>query len=162
MIVSHIVATDERGVIGRDGKMPWHLSADLKRFKQLTMGHTMIMGRKTYESIGKALPGRKSIVVSRQQGYELADADVVASVDAALVRARELIKQVDEEVFIIGGGELYRQTMPLIERIYLTRIHRDVGGGDAHYPDLPCGFREKDRESYSDPEEFSFLLFEKI
>lgn len=163
MILSHIVATDARGVIGRDGRMPWHLSKDLKRFKMLTMGHCMIMGRKTYESIGKALPGRRSIVVSRQESFSLADADVVPSIEAALEVARGSSANHGDEVFIIGGGELYKQTLHLVEKVYLTRIHRDTGGGDTYYPVLPEGeFREAQREDHLTPEAFTFYTFERI
>src|SRR5438128_10282597 len=110
MRISIIVAVAENGVIGRGGMLPWRLSDDLRRFKQLTMGHTIIMGRRTWESIGRALPGRRTVVVTRQPDYRTDEADVkiAASLDAAL-RIAEAAG--DDEAFIIGGAELYRESL---------------------------------------------------
>lgn len=128
---SLIVAMSENHVIGRAGQLPWHLSADLRRFRQLTMGHTIVMGRKTFESIGRPLPGRNSIVISRQQGYRPPGVHVAASLDDA-----ERLAAGDSEVFFIGGGELYRQALPRVARIYLTLVHATVAG-DTDFPQLP-------------------------
>jgi dihydrofolate reductase len=133
MLLSLIVAVSENGVIGRDGGLPWRLSADLKRFKQITMGHTIIMGRRTWESIGRPLPGRRTIVVSRQAGYQpAADVNVTKNLDAAI----ELVVATgEEEAFVIGGGELYREALTRAGRIYLTRVTANVDG-DTLFPEV--------------------------
>src|SRR3954469_3528520 len=112
MRISIIAAVAENGVIGRQGKLPWHLSDDLRRFKRLTMGHTIIMGRRTWESIGRALPGRRTIVVTRQTGYRIDDPSVAVanSLDNALQIAST---DDDQEVFIVGGAELYHEVLPM-------------------------------------------------
>jgi dihydrofolate reductase len=133
MRVSILVAVAENGVIGRAGKLPWHLGDDLQRFKQLTMGHTIVMGRKTWESIGRPLPGRRNIVISRQSAYLAAGAEVVGSFDDAI----ELAETAGEsELFVIGGAEIYRLAMPRAERLYVTRVHAAVEG-DTYLHDLP-------------------------
>jgi dihydrofolate reductase len=132
MRISIIAAVAENGVIGRGGELPWHLAADLKRFKQLTMGHTLIMGRKTWESIGRPLPGRKMVVITRQKDFRSAGIEIVASLDAALEIAAALG---DVETFIIGGAEIYRLALPRADRLYLTRVHANVDG-DAIFPDV--------------------------
>ncbi len=128
MTLSLIVAVAENGVIGRRGDLPWKLSADLRRFRQLTMGRPIIMGRKTYDSIGRALPGRTMIVVTRQQGYPAADALLAASFDEAL----ELAKH-SNEVFVIGGADLFRLALPHADRIYQTMVHAQPEG-DPFFP----------------------------
>ena len=115
-------------VIGKDNKLPWRLSIDLKRFRALTMGHHIVMGRKTFESIGRLLPGRKTVIVSRNPRYRIEGASVVASVDAAINACGD-----DAEIFFIGGAELYRQVLDRVERLYLTEVEADVDG-DAHFP----------------------------
>ena len=128
MQLSIIVAVAENGVIGRNGDLPWRLSADLRRFKQTTMGHAMIMGRKTWESIGKPLPGRKSIVVSRDESYDTGfdEVSVVTNLDDALADARSA-EQADE-AFVIGGAGIYEICLPRADRLYLTRVHATVEG----------------------------------
>ena len=125
MIISMIVARSENGVIGKDNQLPWHLPADLKQFKAITMGHTIIMGRKTFESIGKALPGRRSIVVSRNPEFKAEGAEVVNSLGEGLKACRG-----EDEVFIIGGASLYQKAFELniIQRVYLTVIFADFEG----------------------------------
>ncbi len=130
MKVSMIVAVSANNVIGADGGLPWHLSEDLRRFKEITMGKPMIMGRQTFESIGKALPGRRSIILSRQAGYKQAGCDVVSSPEAALQLAGDT-----DEVMIIGGGKVYEHFLPMTDRIYLTRVHTDVDG-DTFFPEI--------------------------
>jgi len=123
-MLSAIVAVSRNSIIGRDGGMPWRQSADLKRFKALTMGHAMIMGRKTFASLGRALPGRTSIVLSRQSDLALPEGVLHArSLDEALQLCAD-----DPEPFVIGGGEIYRLAMPQIERLYVTRIDADLTG----------------------------------
>ncbi len=133
MLIAQIVAMASNRVIGAAGQIPWDLPEDLQRFKRITMGHTLLMGRKTYESIGRALPGRRTIVVSRQPGYQLADADVVSDI----TRGIQLVEATGEsELFICGGAEIYRQTLDLTQRIYLTELDLEVSG-DTAYPQLP-------------------------
>lgn len=130
MKVSMIVAVSANNVIGAAGGLPWHLSDDLKHFKQITMGKPMIMGRATWESIGKALPGRLSIVLTRQKNYRAKGAEVVTTVKAALKAAGDA-----DEVMIIGGGKVYEEFLPMTDRIYLTRLHADIEG-DTFLPAL--------------------------
>jgi len=130
MKISIIVAMAANGVIGRDNQLPWHLPADLKHFKQTTMGKPILMGRKTWESIGRPLPGRTNIVITRDSTYSAAGCEVVNSIDAAITAAGE-----QDEVMVIGGAELYRQVLPDTDTIYLTRIHKAFDG-DTHFPDI--------------------------
>ena len=130
MRLSLIVAVSNNRVIGRGGQLPWRLSADLRRFKQLTMGHHLIMGRKTYESIGRLLPGRTTIVVTRQPEYTVPGGLVARSLD----EARQLAAG-DDEAFVIGGAEIYGLALPLVERIYFTRVDTTVAG-DTFFPEL--------------------------
>lgn len=124
MIVALIVALDDDRVIGRDGGLPWRLSADLRRFKAITMGHHLIMGRKTYESIGRPLPGRTSIVLTRQPDWSAAPEVLVArDWDAAVALA-----QGDDQVFVIGGADVFRLAWPHADRLYLTRVRARVTG----------------------------------
>ncbi len=130
MRTSLIVAMANNDVIGVNGDLPWKLSADLRRFKQLTMGHSIIMGRKTYESIGRLLPGRTSIVVTRQKAYSVKPGALLAhSVTAAVDLARG-----SSEVFIIGGAEIYRVALPLVDRMYVTAVAAEVAG-DTYFPE---------------------------
>lgn len=117
-------------VIGRNGKLPWHIPVDLKRFKTLTMGHPIIMGRKTYESIGKVLPGRTNIVITRNEMFSGPGIVVAHSVEEAINKAAE---QDGQEIFIIGGAEIYRQTMAIADRLYLTFV-QDNSTGDIFFP----------------------------
>lgn len=122
MIVSLIAAMDEKGGIGKNKKLPWHLNSDLQRFKKLTMGHYLIMGRKTFEAIGKPLPGRKMIVVTRNKKYYIEGTVLFHSIGEAISYAK---KNNEDEVFIIGGGEIFSQCIDLADRIYLTIVHVD-------------------------------------
>lgn len=160
MRLSLLVAVAENNVIGRDGGLPWHLSADLKRFKQLTMGHPMLMGRRTFESLGRVLPGRTSIVISRQPQLSLPEGVLLAgSLDAAL----ELVAA-EEEVFIIGGAELYAAALPSADRIYLTRVHANIEG-DTHFPAIDwsqwrCIAEEAHAADEKNAFNFTFLTYE--
>ena len=129
MKLSIVVAMADNRVIGQDNRLPWHLPADLKHFKQLTTGKPILMGRKTWESIGRPLPERTNIVITRDPDYQAAGCTVVHSVDAAL-RAAEP----HSEVMVIGGAELYRQVLPEVSTIYLTQVHADVEG-DTVFPE---------------------------
>ena len=132
-MISLIVAASTNNVIGVQGQLPWRLSADLKRFKLLTMGKPIVMGRLTHESIGRPLPGRQNIVITRRNGYEAPGCDIARSTDAAISLAGDA-----GEVIVIGGGEIYRQFLPRADRIYLTRVSVDIEG-DAHFPPLLDG-----------------------
>lgn len=129
-MISLIVAASANNVIGIRGKLPWRLSDDLRRFKAVTMGKPIVMGRKTWESIGRPLPGRQNIVITRQAGFEAPGCDVVASVDAAIDTAGEAV-----EIMVIGGSEIYALFLPRATRLYLTRVHADVEG-DAFFPNV--------------------------
>lgn len=127
MTVSLIVAIAENGVIGRKGGLPWRLSTDLRRFKALTMGHHIVMGRKTYESIGRLLPGRTTVIVSRREGYAIEGAVVVSSLEEAV--------RLSDDLFVIGGGQVYEQALPLADRMYVTRVQAEVDG-DTLFPEV--------------------------
>lgn len=126
--ISMIVARSRNHVIGRDNQMPWKISADLQFFKRVTMGHPVIMGRKTWESIGRPLPGRRNIVVTRNKDLELTGAEVVHSLDEALNSLNEFPR-----VFVIGGEQLFKQTFDKADRLYITEIDMDVDGGDTFF-----------------------------
>lgn len=132
MKISLVVAAATNNSIGKDGKMPWHLPNDMKHFKNLTWGMPVIMGRKTFESLGKALPGRKNIVVSRQPAFSAPGAVMVKNLEDALFVAREADAN---EVMVIGGGEIYRALMDRAQRIYLTRVEAEPEG-DTFFPSL--------------------------
>ena len=128
--VTLIAAASENNVLGKDNQLIWHLSDDLKRFKQLTLGHAVIMGRKTFESLPKALPNRTNIVLTRRSYYKAENAQVVQTAEAALALTKE-----DPTPFIIGGGEIYNLFLPWAHKIELTRIHK-VFEGDAFFPEI--------------------------
>ena len=157
---SALVAMAKNHVIGRDNTLPWRLSADLKRFKQLTMGHTLVLGRKTYESIGRPLPGRRMVLITRQSDFRPEGVQVVHSLEEALAAA----PADEQELFIGGGAEIYRQAMPLTDRIYLTVIEREVEG-DAHFPELdPSAWRLVEEEAHLGAEEplpYRFLTYDR-
>ena len=143
MRVSVIVAASANNVIGVDGGLPWRLPEDLRRFKELTMGKPMLMGRLTYESIGKALPGRRSIILTRQIDFQAADCEVVATADAAIAVVGDV-----EELMIIGGGNVYEQFLPMTDRIYLTRVHTHIDG-DTFFPEFdPADWRSMNAERF--------------
>jgi dihydrofolate reductase len=153
-----VVALARNGVIGAQGKLPWHLPEDLQHFKKLTLGHPVIMGRRTWESLGQALPGRENIVVSRRPGFEAPGASVASSVQAAIALCA------DEPVaFVIGGAEVYAAALPLADGLVLTEIDRDYAG-DTRFPAWDRGaWREAQRETHAskDGVRFDFVLYEK-
>ena len=162
MTVSLIVAVSSNGVIGRDGGLPWCLPADLKHFKRTTMGHHLIIGRRTWEEVGKPLPGRTMVVVTRSRNFAPEGAKVVRSVERALELAAD-----DEEPFIGGGAQIYRIALErdLVDRIYLTRIHAEVEG-DTIFPEVDLGRWELASEEHHDADEknefsYSFLVYER-
>ncbi len=133
MKLSMIVAMNEQRVIGVENRLPWHLPEDLRRFKQLTMGHPIIMGRKTFESIGRALPGRPNLVLSRQTGKECAGAACFPDLSSAVQYCHNALAA--NEVFIIGGATIYEQALPDVDTVYVTEVDKDVVG-DAFFPRL--------------------------
>lgn len=138
--------------IGAQGSLPWHIPEDLGRFKALTLGHPIVMGRKTYESIGRLLPGRTSLIVTRQHGYQVPGALVVNSLDEALARCPG-----NGEVFVIGGGELYREALPRAQRIYLTHVDA-APEADTFFPELAPGhWHEVQRETLARRDDGSVL-----
>jgi len=160
MIVSLIVAYANAWVIGKDNQLLWHLPADLKHFKQLTTGHPVIMGRKTFESIGKPLPNRVNVVVSRQQNLNIEGVTVVHSLEEALKTVESC-----DECFVIGGGELYRQSLHLTDKLYLTQVHANFDG-DTYFPEINFAewkliekndFQEDEKNKYS----YSFVNYLK-
>jgi dihydrofolate reductase len=160
-LLALIAAVAQNGVIGVDNRLPWRIPEDLRRFRALTTGHSIIMGRKTWQSIGKPLPGRQNIVVTRQRDFEAPGADVVASLDAALA-----IASMPEPVFVIGGEALYREALPLADRLYLTEILQDFAG-DARFPGYARGaWRETAREAGRAVEpgsfDYAFACYEQI
>jgi dihydrofolate reductase len=131
--LSIIVAMARNRVIGARGLIPWHLPGELERFKRITMGHHVVMGRKTWEAIGRPLPGRTSVIITRQSGYRAPGAMVVHSLDEAIAACRG-----DDEIFVIGGAEVYAQALPRAGRLYLTVVEADVEG-DTRMPELDAG-----------------------
>ena len=132
------------GVIGRDGGLPWHLPADLKRFRAITMGKPIVMGRRTHESIGRALAGRRNIVLSRAPGYAAVDCEVFDSLDVALATLHD-----EAEVMIVGGGALYAEALRYADCLYLTEVDAELAG-DVHFPDFDRdAWRELQREAHA-------------
>ena len=163
MIISLIVAMDRKQGIGFHGGLPWHLSSDLRRFKALTMGHTLIMGRKTYESIGRPLPGREMIIISRNPDYQVSGCLVLSSLEQALEYTQN---NGEKEVYVIGGGEVFRQALPRADRIYLTRINADTPA-DTYFPQLDDDeWREIESQRYvsslGDDYDYIYIVLERI
>lgn len=147
MRIAFVVAVSENGVIGRAGQLPWRMPTDLKRFRKLTVGKPVVMGRKTYESIGKPLDNRDNIVVSRQPGYNPPGVSVVATVAEAIALGRTLADQrAADEVSVIGGAEVFRTALPLADRVYLTLVHAKPDGDVVLEPFDPKIWRETARE----------------
>ena len=164
ILLSHIVATSRNNVIGLKNKLPWHIPEDLKYFYDTTKNKALIMGRKTFESLGKALPNRLNVVLTKNKDFKEEGAIVFPSFDEALgyCEKEDHIKKYGKEIFITGGGEIYKQTLKLMDRLYITRINKDYKG-DAFYPEIPMDqFKEVSRIDRSEPVSFSFLIYERI
>lgn len=140
-----VVAVSRNGVIGRDGDMPWKLSTDLKRFKAMTLGKPMIVGRKTLDSFGgKPLPGRPHVVVTRDLARSIEGAQLASSIEAAVNIAQDIAAATGaDEIGIIGGGEIYRQSIGLVDRLYVTHVEADIPDGDTVFPDIDSEIFEK-------------------
>ena len=164
IILSHIVAVSKNNVIGAKGKLPWDIPEDLKYFFNKTKNKVLIMGRKTFESLGKALPHRLNVVLSSRSDWTAKGAVVFSNFEKALDYAKqdEIVKKYGTEIFIGGGGEIYKQTLPLMDKLYITRIYKEYEG-DAFYPQVPSSqFKEISRIDRAEPVPFSFLVYEKI
>lgn len=163
MTLSAITAVSQNNVIGLHNDLPWHLPADMRFFKSTTMGHVVVLGRKSYEAFGKAYPGRTNIVITRQQDYTLPDAIVVHSLEEAIQKAKTIEQQ---EIFILGGAQIFGQSMPLIDRIYLTRIYQDFDG-DAFFPMMDMKEWKLVKDEKHDPDEknkytYAFQTWERL
>ena len=158
-MLSIIVAVAENNVIGHNNGLIWHISEDLKYFKRITSGHTVIMGRKTFESIGKPLPNRTNIVISRNAEFKPNGVMVVSSLNEAIAKISS-----DEESFIIGGGSIYREAMGLADKLYLTKVYHSYDG-DTHFPEIGDEWIEISREDFERGEKFeypfSFIVYER-
>lgn len=148
-----VAAVAENGIIGRNGTMPWHLPADLAHFKRLTLGHPIVMGRRTFEAVGRPLPGRRNIVVTRNPDFAASGVETAASLEQALALAGDA-----PQVMVIGGGELYRAALPLARRIHLTRVHARPDG-DTRFPELDTSeWRETERRTRPTDADNSYAL----
>jgi len=161
--IALVAARDRHGVIGKANQLPWHLPDDLKRFKELTSGHAILMGRKTWESIGRPLPNRRNLVLSGRENLDLPEGvQQVRTPEEALRAAAE-----ERMLFVIGGGEVYARFLPVADEMFLTEVHTDVEGGDAFFPQIPFGmFQEVCRIPHSKDARhayaYDFVEYEKI
>ena len=166
MKLALIVALAQNRTIGRDNQLPWHLPEDLRYFRAVTMGKPVVMGRKTHESIGRPLPGRPNIVISRQQGYQPEGVVVVESLEPAVELAARLALQSDAgEAIIMGGADIYRQVLPLVDRMYLTEVHANIEG-DAFFPEFDRSeWEEVQRVDHTpsgdNPLAYSFVILDR-
>ena len=165
-LLAVIVAAAENGVIGADNDLPWHLPEDLRYFKRVTMGKPIVMGRKTFESIGRPLPGRTNIVISRNPAFTAEGITVVASLEDGLARAAAVAAaQGAQEVMVIGGAQVYQRVLELAQRLYLTRVHANVEG-NAYLPDILWDnwverSRERHLASAENPYDYSFVVYDR-
>ncbi|MDL2284219.1 dihydrofolate reductase [Oxalobacter sp. OttesenSCG-928-P03] len=158
MTISLIAAMAENRVIGRDGQMPWHIPGELKIFREHTTGKILIMGRKTHESIGRVLPDRTTIIISRQKDYVVPGAHVVNSLDEALALAKEM----GGDIMIGGGGELFAQTLDMADFMYLSIIHATFDG-DTYFPEWPSdAFKEVSKKEVAASIPYSFIVYERV
>ena len=158
--LSLIAALAQNRVIGIENRLPWKLPEDLAHFKALTLGHPILMGRKTFESLGRPLPGRRNIVITRNPDFQAVGSEIAVSIADAIALCAEA-----DEIFFIGGAALYEQVLPLVDRLYLTEVYTHAQG-DAWFPDYdPSAFREVSRESYmgvkGDALRFDFVVYER-
>ena len=163
--IVHVVAMDQQRCIGKGNDLPWHISADLKHFKAITQGGVVVMGRKTLESMGRALPKRVNWVITRDQNWNFEGVKVAHSIEEALEHAIADVKvsEKPESIFIIGGGEIFKQTLHIADRLELTHVQLDVQG-DAHYPEIPNEFKKIASESQLDEKTaiaFEFATYQK-
>jgi dihydrofolate reductase len=155
MIISLIAAVAENRVIGHKNSIPWNIPSDQKRFREITMGHPIILGRKTYEIIGRPLPGRKNIVLTRNRNYPAEGIIVAHDIQSAFAAGGDV-----DEVFICGGGMVFQEFISLADRVYLTLIHRKYEG-DVFFPEIPLDFVEVGKEEIADTPPYSFVIYER-
>ncbi len=162
-MISIIAAIGKNNELGKKNKLLWSLPADMKHFKEITSGHAVIMGRKTFESIGRPLPNRRSIVVTRDSKYKKEGVEIAHSLEEAL----GLFKDTDEEIFIIGGAEIYKQAMSFADKLYITHVEAEDKDADTFFPEIiPIVFLETSREEYKkdekNPFDYSFAVYNKF
>jgi dihydrofolate reductase len=160
-MISFIVAMDDNRVIGKNNQLPWRLPEDLKFFKKVTMGHPVAMGRKTHESIGRLLPGRENIIITRNREYDPEDCSVFHSIEEFVENCRSR----DEEVFVIGGAEIFKETFPHADRLYLTHIHEEFAG-DTFFPEFDfkeweLTSSEKGIKDEKNPFDYEFCIYDR-
>lgn len=155
MTLSIIVAASENNVIGINNHLPWHLPVDMKYFKDTTMGKPIVMGRKSFEELGRVLPGRPNIMITRQSDYKAEGLYIVPSLEAGIEKAKTFGT---EEIFITGGGEIFKLALPIIDRLYLTRVHAEVSG-DTYFPEFdPRGWKLVKNERHEKDEKHAYAL----
>jgi len=155
LTLSIIVAASENNVIGVNNHLPWHLPVDMKYFKDMTMGKPIVMGRKSFEELGRVLPGRPNIMITRQSDYTAEGLYVVPSLEAGIEKAKTFGT---EEIFITGGGEIFKMALPIIDRLYLTRVHAEVSG-DTYFPEFdPRGWKLVKNERHEKDEKHAYAL----
>lgn len=162
MILSIVVALSENNAIGKDNKLLWHLPADLKYFKKITSGHTVIMGRKTYESIGRPLPNRRNIIITNQKDFKPNGCETAHSLQEAV----ECCKK-EDEVFIIGGGNIYEQALPLCDYLYITKVFTHIKDADTFFPEIDTTqWHEVSRETHEPDDKnifsYAFIILKRI
>jgi dihydrofolate reductase len=160
-MISFLVAIDKNRVIGKDNALPWRLPADLKFFKDVTMGHTIIMGRKTYESIGRALPGRENVVLTRDEHYHAEGCTILHYISDV----EEMEKNTDKELIVIGGAEIFKQTFPIADRLYITEIDEEFEG-DTFFPEFneeewKVVSKKKGIKDEKNPYDYYFLVYDR-
>ena len=168
IMIAHIVAAAKNGVIGREGELPWKIPEDTKWFRDRTKGHVLIMGRKTFEAVEHPLPHRLNVIVTRNKNYKPksssspnAPIHVVTTIEEGIEYCKKVAGKYGNEIFIIGGGEIYHQSVKYVDTIFLTRIHRDYAG-DATYPDPDLKqFTLIEKIDRNEPESFSFLTYKR-
>lgn len=165
--IAMMVAAAENGVIGNGNDLPWHLPEDLRHFKRVTMGKPILMGRKTFQSIGRPLPGRTSFVITRDAAFKIEGVISVASLDSAISEASLLAERDDaDEIVVIGGAEIYRIALPRVQRLYMTEVHAQVDG-DVMLPLITWSQwqetqRERHAASVGNPFDYSFVVYERV
>lgn len=160
-MISLIVAMDDNNLIGRDNDLPWRIPADLAYFKKTTFGHPVLMGRKTFDSIGKPLPGRENIVLTRNEQFSPEGVTIIHSLDEMLLTKT----YADQNLFIIGGAEIFKECLHIADRLYITKIH-DTFEGDTYFPEFDeetyrIIYREKGPKDKKNPYDYEFLILEK-
>lgn len=155
MTLSIIVAASENNVIGINNHLPWHLPVDMKYFKDMTMGKPIVMGRKSFEELGRVLPGRPNIMITRKPEYKVEGLHIVSSLEAGIEKAKTFGT---EEIFITGGGEIFKIALPIVDRLYLTRVHAEVTG-DTYFPQFdPRGWKLVKNERHEKDEKHQYAL----